>query len=165
MKRTILTIASAALSAVLFILTGCTPELEPLDSPFVYIKDSNGASSMNVDADANNLTTSVYLFTCSRKIEEPFDVSFKVTVGDGLKEGVDFRIKQGLEGAITFQQGIIKMPIHVVWMKNPNFDPEKDNTLRIEITGCTHPDFTIGYLSLGDTHLYRTYTFKRVKID
>ncbi len=162
MKKT-LYITFAALLAVLGALTGCTPELEPLDSPFVYIKDGNGTGSMNVDADANNLTTSLYVTTCSRKIEEVVEVSFRAIVGDGLKEGVDFRIKQGLEGSVKFQPGVNKMPIHVVWSKNPDLDPSKDNTLTIEITSCSHPDFTLGYLSLGDTHLYKSYTFTRIK--
>ena len=154
---------AAAVCSLGFVSAGCTPEMEPLDSPFLYIKDADGGSSLNVDAEANNYTTSLYVSTVARRMEEPFTVTFRAIVGGGLKEGVDFRIKQGLEGTLTFQPGITRQPIHIVWSRNSSLDSAADNTLTIEIVSVSNPEFTIGYLSLGDENKYRTYTFTRVK--
>ncbi|MCF0167786.1 MAG: hypothetical protein HUJ93_03965 [Bacteroidales bacterium] len=142
---------------------GCAPEQVPLDSPYVYIEDSEGNSKMDVGAAANDYAVTLYVHTSSRLMDRDVKVSYKAVAGNGLTEGRDFRIKQGTSAELTFAPGIYRMPIHIVWYKAQAFDPAADNTLTFEITECSESDFTIGLLSLGDSHLKTSYTFTRTK--
>lgn len=152
-----------AIIAAILLLGGCTPEKMPLDAPYVYIRDSEGGDHMSVDADANNYSVTLYVCTSSRKMDHDVTVSFRAVAGNGLAEGSDFRIKQGMSGDLTFAPGIYQMPIHIIWNRAASFDPAADNTLTFELVGCSESDFTIGLLSLTDTHLCTTYKFTRVK--
>ena len=79
-------------------LWGCYEEPQPFDMPFVYICDENGGSSSSVNYQGNNILTEMRVYLSCKKFTDPIVVTYDVTVGDGLKEGVKL---VGPGGAIT----------------------------------------------------------------
>lgn len=119
----------------------CTEDYdEPYDHPFVYIDADGGASRIVVNSDVNNVNTyNVYL--SSRALSRNLEVSYEITVGDGLQAGRDFElITTG--NTLTFLPGIYDMPIRIRWKPYP-VDPSKNNTLTIRLTGAD-ADITLG---------------------
>ena len=54
-------------------------------------------------------------------------------LGDGLKEGVDFKLQASTASPLTFEPGTYDLPVRILWLKNPDFDGSKDNSLRIRL--------------------------------
>lgn len=134
------------------------------DVPFVFIQDGGGSANLTVDAEANNYTTTLYVGLSCRKMDHNVTVDYKITVGDGLTEGVDFRLKDGLEGKITFNSGVYRQPIHIIWYNHGGpMDTSKDNTLRVDLVNCSESDFTIGYPNIdgNPVKIYSSFTFTR----
>lgn len=104
-------------------------ENPPYDLKFFHIM-VNEASSVTVSAKANMVGTyNVYM--SAPATNETVTVTYEVIVGDGLKEGVDYRLLNK-ENSLTFLPGIYDMPIRIQWMPNP-VDPAKDNTIKIRL--------------------------------
>ena len=108
----------------------CGLDEEPTyDLKFVHIMNDN-ASEMTVSDKANTVGTyNVYL--SSKVTREEVNVNYEITIGNGLKENVDYKIlTKG--NTITFLPGIYDMPIRIQWMANP-IDKTKDNTIKIKL--------------------------------
>jgi len=128
MNRNLLIIIS--LSILSFVFSSCNlEELEPYSLKFIHIMDKN-ASSTNVSSKANTIATyNVYLSVPASEMKENVNVQYDIIVGNGLKEGVDFKLLS--EGkTLTFLPGIYDMPIRIQWISHP-IDLTKDNTLKI----------------------------------
>jgi len=113
------------------ILSSCgKQELKPYDQPFIHIMN-NEASSATVNYQALDVKSySIYL--SSAPLTQNLEVTYQLTIGDGLKEGVDFeRITKG--NSLVFLPGIYDVPIRIRWLPSEHFDPDKDNTLTIEL--------------------------------
>lgn len=135
------------LLAVLALFCGCERHTETFfDTPFVRIEDANGASSMVVDHTLNNLLTEIRVVVSASKnyFTEPLTVEYETIVGNGLQEGVDFRIQASHRSPLTFSIGTYVLPIRVIWNKSAAFDPSKDNTLTFRITSTSMPDMLLG---------------------
>ena len=78
-------------------------------------------------------TNAYTVYLSSRPITDSLEVSYEIIVGDGLKEDVDYKVVT-TANPLVFFPGINDMPIRIRWLKNP-VDPEKDNTLKIRLTG------------------------------
>lgn len=118
------------LSSLIFLLTSCgLDELPEYDLKYIHIM-MNESSETTVSWRANTIGTyNVYLSTPAFK--ESVTVTYEIIVGDGLKEGVDYKIlSQG--NTLTFLQGIYDMPIRIQWFSN-TIDPSKDNTIKIKL--------------------------------
>ncbi len=142
------------------VLTGCAKHEEVFfNQPFVSIADENGASKTTISKDANNLISILYitLSASEEKFQSPVEVSYEVTVGNGLTEGKDFKIQSTTMSPITFTPGIYRMPVRIQWLKNPDFDPQKDCELKIELTGCSIEGALLGYP--GPDSIKRSYLF------
>ena len=74
-------------------------------------------------------TYNVYMSTPATN--ETVTVTYEVIAGDGLKEGVDYKLLNK-ENSLTFLPGIYDMPIRIQWMSHA-VDPTKDNTLKIKL--------------------------------
>jgi len=122
-----------------------------LDNSFVYIADSD-------DVVYNDKETTTTLFVTLSTPKTSFDatveVYYELIPGNGLKEGVDFRIKQGSESPLKFTTGNFVVPMKIEWLKNPSFDSSKDNTLKIKLTGSN-----LAYLQMGNSKLNYKSTF------
>lgn len=102
------------------------------DEPFVRICTSTGEARTVVLSNVRN-TNAYTVYLSSRPITDSLEVSYEIIVGDGLKEDVDYKVVT-TANPLVFFPGINDMPIRIRWLKNP-VDPEKDNTLKIRLTG------------------------------
>lgn len=128
------------------LLSSCSKdENAPYDLKFVHIMD-NESSTVTVSEKANAIGTySVYVSTS--QFLSPITVTYKITVGNGLTQGVDYDlVNAGTE--LTFLPGIYDMPVRIKWKANP-VDPARDNTITIDIIGVSDPAFTIGLPGKG----------------
>ena len=103
------------------------------DTPFVYLMTENGSNKATVGSDVDNVNV-YYMVLSSASLSQNLVVDYKVLVGEGLKEGVDFSMETK-GNSITFLPGIHKMPLRIKWMPN-TLDENKDNTLRLTLTGA-----------------------------
>ena len=129
------------------LLCGCEKHEEVFfDTPFVRIEDTGGQATMVVDHTLDNILTElrVVVSASNNFFTEPISVEYETIVGNGLQEGVDFRIQASHSSPITFAPGTYSMPIRVIWYKSKNFDKDKDNTLTIRLTGTSIPEMLLG---------------------
>lgn len=156
MKKYILFLISAAL------LCSCSDRVDVVfDTPFVSISDEAELNStMMVDKEANNLLTSLTVRLCvsNHFFTEPITVKYEMEA-DGLTEGVDFKVQPNTKSPLTFDPGNYTAPIRIIWMKNPDFDPDKKNTLTITLTWASIPEMVLGYP--GPDALRSTFTFTK----
>ena len=125
LKRNILFLCS-----LILLLTSCgLDELPEYDLKYIHIM-MNESSETTVSSKANTVGTyNIYLSAPAS--EETVTVTYEIIVGDGLKEGVDYKIiTQG--STLTFLPGIYDMPIRIQWFPNI-IDPNKDNTIKIKL--------------------------------
>lgn len=140
-----------------FIFSSCSKnEHERYDLRFVHIMD-NESSTVNVSSKGNSIGTyNIYL--SAPQFLEPVTVTFKITAGAGLTEGVDYELMTtGTE--VTFLPGIYDMPIRIRWMAKP-VDPSLDNTIKIELLKVSNSSFTLGLP--GKDMLQRSLTITKI---
>ncbi|MGN6416536.1 MAG: hypothetical protein ACTHMC_03520 [Pseudobacter sp.] len=131
-------------------------EHERYDLRFVHIMD-NGASTVNISEKGNSIGTyNIYL--SAPQFLEPVTVTYKITVGAGLTEGVDYELLNPAE-SVTFLPGIYDMPVRIRWKANP-VDPAADNTIKIELLRASNGDFTIGLP--GKDQLQKSLTITKI---
>lgn len=123
------------LIGVLFIFSACNCNEDIInDNTYLHIMADNGSSNVTIGSDVKNIAT-YSVFLSSRLISDKFDVSYKITVGDGLTEGIDYQlITTGT--TLSFLPGIYDMPIRVRWLPH-TVDSTKDNTLKITLVSNT----------------------------
>lgn len=123
------------------LLSSCSKdEHDRYDLHFVHIMD-NDLSAVNVSEKANSIGTyNIYL--SAPQFLEPVTVTYKVTVGAGLTEGVDYELVNAAE-SVTFLPGIYDMPVRIRWKAN-SVDPTADNTVKIELVRVSNSAFTVG---------------------
>lgn len=114
---------------------------EVYDQSFVRIATQSGAASTVVMSDVKAVNT-YYVYLSSPALTENLEVSYEITVGDGLQNGVDYQIVT-TENPLVFLPGIYTMPIRIRWLEH-RVDPSKDNTITIRLTGNSK-NFTLGF--------------------
>ncbi len=151
------------ISSVVMLLTGCEATTEHyFDTPFVSIADKDKLFTTTfIDKNANNLLSElcVTLVVGRDMFQEPIMVEYELIVGNGLKEGVDFKLQPSTASPLTFTPGTYDMPVRLIWMKNKDFDPSKDNTLEVRLTACSIPEIHLGYL--GPDSIRKSFIFTK----
>ena len=130
------------------------------DTPFATVSDATKTmTKMYVDPDANNLLTELTISICVSNTynSEPIIVSYELIPGDGLKEGVDYKVQPSTKSPVTFKPGTYDMPVRLIWMKNAAYDPEKDNTLTVRLTESSISQMVLG--SPGEANGRREFIF------
>lgn len=147
MKR-ILTTAAAAI-CLLFLGCSCTWHEEVyFDTPFVSVWDEGGVTPpYYINKDANNLLTvlNVRIVVSNNWYTGPISVYYEAIPGDGLREGVDYVIQSTTASPLVFENGNYVLPIRIRWNRNADFDPSKDNSLTIALTGSSLDNMVLGY--------------------
>ena len=92
--------------------------------------DSAKSSAVSVDAEGE-FQGSYAVHLTGEKPNFPVTVTFEVTCGDGLKEGLDYEVATS-GGKITFLPGIYDNVIKINWLPH-DIDPDKDNTVTISL--------------------------------
>lgn len=106
-------------------------DLEIRQHKFIHIMDRE-SSTATVSTQSNSIGTyNIYLSAPTREFMDSVVVEYKIMVGDGLTEGVDYQIinKSNL---LTFLPGIYSMPVRIRWIANP-IEATKDNSITIEL--------------------------------
>ncbi|MGJ8762256.1 MULTISPECIES: hypothetical protein [Polaribacter] len=115
---------------VITTLTSCNKdEITVFDEPFVHI-NFNDISISNINSNRKDIV-SYYIYLSSKPLDKDMLLDYSIIIGDGLKEGVDFKILT-TEYPLVFPIGIYRRPIQIQWLDN-NLDASKDNTLKIKL--------------------------------
>jgi len=105
-------------------------ENEPYNLKYIHIM-MDETSATTVSCVANNIGTyTVYL--SSARFTKNVEVTYKIEVGDGLQEGLDYKlITKG--DKLVFLSGIFDMPIRIQWLANAKLDATKNNSIVITL--------------------------------
>ncbi len=109
------------------------------DEAFVAF-DTAKSSVVSINA-AGEFTGSYTLHYTGPKPSAPIVVNFVVTSGNGLAEGVDYKVATA-GGKITFMPGIYEQVIKIDWLPH-EIDESKDNTVTISLVSAD--GVTLGY--------------------
>lgn len=109
------------------------------DEAFVAF-DTAKSSVVSINA-AGEFTGSYTLHYTGPKPSAPIVVNFVVTCGNGLAEGVDYKVATA-GGKITFMPGIYEQVIKIDWLPH-EIDESKDNTVTIRLVSAD--GVTLGY--------------------
>ena len=151
MKRYIFII----LSVIAASLSACEDHKDIIfDEYYVCIKDEAGTSSGTVSKESDDFITSYYVQMVAPPASHDINVHYELVAGDGLREGVDFRVQASTKSPLLFAPGVTRMPVRIIWLRNA-LDPARDNTLTIRLTSCSE-NYTIGYP--GPQHKFSAYT-------
>ena len=109
------------------------------DEAFVAF-DTAKSSVVSINA-TGEFTGSYTLHYTGAKPSAPIVVNFVVTCGNGLAEGVDYKVATA-GGKITFMPGIYEQVIKIDWLPH-EIDESKDNTVTISLVSAD--GVTLGY--------------------
>lgn len=109
------------------------------DEAFVAF-DTAKSSVISINA-TGEFTGSYTLHYTGPKPSAPIVVNFIVTCGNGLAEGVDYKVATA-GGKITFMPGIYEQVIKIDWLPH-EIDESKDNTVTISLVSAD--GVTLGY--------------------
>lgn len=109
------------------------------DEAFVAF-DTAKSSVVSINA-TGEFTGSYTLHYTGPKPSAPIVVNFVVTCGNGLAEGVDYKVATA-GGKITFMPGIYEQVIKIDWLPH-EIDESKDNTITISLVSAD--GVTLGY--------------------
>lgn len=126
------------LLATLALTVACN-KIETFDDAFVAF-DTAKSSVVSIDA-GGEFTGSYTLHYTGPKPSAPIVVSFAVTCGNGLSEGIDYKVAT-VGGKITFMPGIYEQTIKIDWLPH-DIDETKDNTVTISLLSAE--GVTLGY--------------------
>ena len=155
MKRLIATILCLA---ALFAATSCEDKLNIVFSDyFTYIDDGNSASLVSVSREDESVITAI-IHLAAVEQDDVVTVSYEVTPGNGLKEGVDYKLVSSSK-TIAFQPGIYKMPVRIEVLKSSALDETKDNTITITLVDNS-AGFGLGMP--GPDAKYKSFVIKKI---
>ena len=126
------------------------------DEAFVAFDTASSVVSINATGE---FTGSYTLHYTGPKPSAPIVVNFVVTCGNGLAEGVDYKVATA-GGKITFMPGIYEQVIKIDWLPH-EIDESKDNTVTISLVSAD--GVTLGYPGpdkLMKDLVIRKYTMK-----
>ena len=109
------------------------------DEAFVAF-DTAKSSVVSINA-TGEFTGSYTLHYTGPKPSAPIVVNFVVACGNGLAEGVDYKVATA-GGKITFMPGIYEQVIKIDWLPH-DIDESKDNTVTISLVSAD--GVTLGY--------------------
>ena len=136
------------------------------DTPFAYIFDNAGGSSSTIDSRFGKGVESVLtelkvsISASENYFSESISIEYEVILGDGLKEGIDYKIQPSTASPLTFSPGTYTLPIRIMWLRTETPDPSKDNTLTIKLSGSNVTDMELGYP--GPSHKGQAYVFTKI---
>ena len=149
---------SGAAVAVMFLTALSCNRIETFSDSFIAF-DSSKSSSVTIDAEGE-FTGSYAVRYTGPKPSSPISVTFSVTCGDGLAEGVDYKVATS-GSKITFLPGVYDQVIKIDWLPH-DIDAEKDNTVTISLVSAD--GVALGYPGpdkLMKALIIRKYTTKQ----
>ena len=111
---------------------------------YACIKDEGGAATSTISTNmTESYTATYYISLVSVIMDDPVTISYEIKAGDGLKEGVNFKVINGT-GNVTFDKGIFKKPLRIEYFP-AKVDETKDCKLTIRLTESSNKSIGIGY--------------------
>ena len=144
---------SGAAVVVMFLTALSCNRIETFSDSFIAF-DSAKSSAVSVDAEGE-FTGSYAVRYTGPKPSSPITVTFAVTCGDGLAEGVDYKVATS-GSKITFLPGVYDQVIKIDWLPH-DIDAEKDNTVTISLVSAD--GVALGYP--GPDKLMKNLTIKK----
>lgn len=139
--------------------TSCSDQLDIMFKDFfVCIMDANGASSSSVPSYSNEFWVSYFVELHAETRSGDVVVNYEVIPGDGLKEGVDYKLAS-TEHTVIFPKNVYRMPLRIQYMRH-TVDPTKENTLTIRLLSTNDPEVSVGYP--GPSKKYSEYVVTKV---
>lgn len=136
MKKILLT------AALLLSLGSCSKnEYKTYDGPFFFYFDLSKSSTITIN-EAGTMNAEYYVHYTGPQASRTNIVSFSVTPGDGLVEGVDYTVTTA-GGALNFMPGFTDLPIRIKWLPH-DIDPSKNNTVTIRLENVDDDSFVLG---------------------
>lgn len=132
-------ITELAMLMVIAVSTVSCNKITLFDEAFVAF-DTAKSSVVSINA-TGEFTGSYTLHYTGPKPSAPIVVNFVVTCGNGLAEGVDYKVATA-GGKITFMPGIYEQVIKIDWLPH-EIDESKDNTVTISLVSAD--GVTLGY--------------------
>lgn len=145
------------------LMASCRQEYTVFDNPYSYIVldgDLLYGESSTIPSNVNNVVRTYNVYLSSKAFETPITISYDITVGDGLKEGVDFEIVSK-ERTLQFLPGIYSMPVRIKYLRN-TLDKTKDNTITISLVSSSEARVNLGFP--GDAHKCARHTITKFNI-
>ena len=155
MRHSILSILSALIFSALTLAVSCN-KIGTFDDSFIAF-DSAKSSAVSVDAEGE-FTGSYTVRYTGPKPSAPITVTFAVTPGKGLAEGVDYTVETP-GGKLTFMPGIYEQPIKIGWLPH-GIDPDADNTVTVSLLSAD--GITLGYP--GPDCLMKSLTIRKYSL-
>lgn len=155
MRHSILSILSALIFSALTLAVSCN-RIETFDDSFIAF-DSAKSSAVSVDAEGE-FTGSYTVRYTGPKPSSPITVTFAVTPGRGLAEGVDYT-GETADGKLTFMPGIYEQTIKIGWLPH-DIDADADNTVTISLLSAD--GITLGYP--GPDKLMKDLTIRKYSL-
>ncbi|MCM4166761.1 hypothetical protein KCTC52924_01612 [Arenibacter antarcticus] len=138
------------------IMSACgKDEISTYDEPFVHI-NFNKQENLNIRSNRKDVV-SYYVYLSSKPLTEDLYVDYSLIKGDGLTEGVDYKILT-TENPLHFPTGIYQRPIQIQWLER-SVDPTMDNTLTIKLDSN---NLSISTGLPGPSHNQSKLMFKKV---
>lgn len=136
------------------------------NTPFAYIFDNAGGSTATIDSKFGKGVESVLtelkvsISVSEAYFSEPVSVEYEVVAGNGLKEGIDYKIQPSTASPLTFSPGTYTLPVRIMWLKTDSPDSSKDNSLTIRLSGSSVDEMELGYP--GPSHKGQAFVFTKI---
>ncbi len=106
-----------------------------------YIAFAPGSASYTEVKEAASLVAQYPIHFCTVKRDETVSVTVEAIPGDGLKEGVDYKVISS--ATQSFPPGVYDKSFVIEWLPG-SIDASKDNSLTLLLSGCSDPDIILG---------------------
>ncbi len=106
-----------------------------------YIAFDPGSSSSTVINEAGSVVGQYMIHFCTVKRDDTVSVEVEVEAGDGLTEGVDYKVVS--QPSVKFVPGVYDKAFIIEWLPH-GLDPSKDNSLTLRLSTCSDDGIILG---------------------
>lgn len=126
--------------AVTLMLCGCN-KFKLYDGPDCFYFDPDKSSSINI-ADSGEIDAEYYVHYTGKRATQTNEVTFSISVGNGLKEGVDYKLVTQ-SNTLNFKIGYTDLAIRIKWLPH-DIDESQDNTVTLTLDSVNNPNAVLG---------------------
>ena len=106
-----------------------------------YIAFEPGSSSSTVINEAGSVVGQYMIHFCTVKRDDTVSVEIEVEAGDGLTEGIDYKVVSPT--SVKFVPGVYDKAFIIEWLPH-ELDPAKDNSLTLRLSACSDDGIILG---------------------
>ena len=106
-----------------------------------YIAFDPGSSSSTVINEAGSVVGQYMIHFCTVKRDDVVSVEVEVDAGDGLTEGIDYKVVSA--SPVKFVPGVYDKAFIIEWLPH-DLDQAKDNSLTLRLKNCSDDGIILG---------------------